>query len=331
MNSRNCLAAAILLFFFTTSWAQNGISDLTFLKGGMSSIVSKNAKIRKIADGFSFTEGPVWHPDGYLLFSDIPANKIFKYDPSDGISIFLENSGYVGTDENKDGPGSNGLTLDQTGNLIICQHGARQIIQLGADSTLLPLARQFKGRRLNSPNDVVVKTDGSLYFTDPPWGLPKNEKDPAKELDFQGVYRLRNRNLEVLDGKLSSPNGIAFSPDERFLYVSDSEDGKKLYYKYTLDETGNVRERALFFDATNIVGKGGPDGIKVDNKGNCYFTGPGGILVVNSKGTHLGTITPPEQPSNLCWGGKDRKTLFMTCRTGLYAIDLKVRGAKSAK
>jgi len=294
----------------------------------MSKIASQDSKIEKIADGFQFTEGPVWHKDGYLLFSDIPANIIFKYVSGEGTSTFIENSGFIGTDIEAAGPGSNGLTFDKLGNLFICQHGARQVLKIDRAGNYLPIARQFGGKRLNSPNDAVVMSNGIIFFTDPPWGLPKNADDPAKELEVQGVFRLNQGSLEIIDKELVLPNGIAFSPDEKYLYIADTDGDKKLYYKYEVDENGNVSNKSLFFDASNLDGKGGPDGIKVDKKGNCYFTGPGGVLVISPKGEHLGTIVPPEQPANIGWGGKDGKTLFMTCRTGLYSIKLKISGVK---
>lgn len=294
----------------------------------MSKIASKDSKIEKIADGFQFTEGPVWHKDGYLLFSDIPNNKIMKYIPGEGISVYMENSGFVATDIESDGPGSNGLTFDNSGNLLICQHGARQLLKADRAGNYTPIARQYGGKRLNSPNDVVVKSDGTIFFTDPPWGLAQGMNDPSKELTFQGVYKLNQGSLLLIDDQLSMPNGIALSPDEDYLYVATSENEKALYYRYKLDDEGNVLEKELFFDASSLPGEGGPDGMKIDKKGNCYFTGPGGVLVISPKGEHLGTITPPEQPANIGWGGKDGKTLFMTCRTGLYAINLKIEGVR---
>jgi gluconolactonase len=300
--------------------------EVIILKNAMNSIASKETKIEKLADGFLFVEGPIWHPDGYLLFSDIPANKIMKYLPGQGVSVYLENSGFVGSEDEITGQGSNGLTFDPSGNLIICQHGARQILKADLAGNFTPLARQFGGKRLNSPNDVIVKSDGTIFFTDPPWGLSKGMNDPKKELNFQGVYMLKNGSLVLIDNSLKMPNGIAFSPDEKYLYVTDSEGNSKLYYQYELAENGTVIEKKLFFDASDLKGDGGPDGIKVDSKGNCYFTGPGGVLVISPKGEHIGTISTPEIPANLGWGGKDGKTLFMTCRTGLYSIELKVAG-----
>ncbi len=331
MRIRLFFMLLLVMSFTIVSPAQDQSGKIVFIKNSMSKITSKNAKIEKIAGGFQFTEGPVWHKDGYLLFSDIPANKIYKYEPGKDISIYLENSGYVGSEESNEGRGSNGLTFDKHGNLIICQHGARQVVKADRAGNFIPLARQYKGKRLNSPNDVVVRSDGSIYFTDPPWGLPGLDKDPTKELDLQGIYKLVNGNLELFDGELSRPNGIAFSPDEKYLYVSNLDGKRKEYYRYTLDENGNAMKKELFFDATDLEGKGGPDGIKIDKKGNCYFTGPGGILLLNPKAELLGIISPPEIPANIAWGGKDGKTLFMTCRTGLYAVKLKIEGVGSFK
>jgi gluconolactonase len=320
-----------VLILTQISLAQTADPQIIFLKNSFSKIVSKDAKIEKLADGFKFTEGPVWHSDGYLLFSDIPANKILKYSPGEGISIYLENSGYAGSEAEMKGQGSNGLTFDENGNLIICQHGARQLLKADRAGNFTPIARQYMGKRLNSPNDVVVKSDGTIFFTDPPWGLAQRENDPEKELEFQGVFRLNKASLELVDETLARPNGIALSPDEKYLYVTDSDGNKKHYYRYEILEDGSIVNRMLFFDATNLEAPGGPDGIKVDKQGNCYFTGPGGVLVISPKGEHIGTISPPESPANLCWGGKDGKTLFMTCRTGLYAINLKIEGVRPMK
>ena len=311
--------------------AAQSVGEVIILKNAMNSIASKDTKIEKLADGFQFIEGPLWHTDGYLLFSDIPANKIMKYMPGQGVSIYLENCGFVGSDDEINGQGSNGLTFDLSGNLIICQHGARQVLKADRAGNYIPLARQYGGKRLNSPNDVVVKSDGAIFFTDPPWGLAKGMDDPAKELDFQAVFRIKNGNLTLVDDALKMPNGIALSPDEKYLYVTDSDGNNKLYYRYEIAENGTVIEKKLFFNATELKGEGGPDGIKVDSKGNCYFTGPGGILVISPKGEHLGTLTPPEVPANIGWGGKDGKTLFMTCRTGLYSIELKNTGIMPMK
>jgi len=318
----------ILLLSHSFSFAQRNNDQIKTNKNGFSKIVYRKSQIKKLADGFRFIEGPVWHKKGFLLFSDIPVNKIFKYEPEKGVSVHLENSGFIGTNKEKAGPGSNGLTFDNSGNLIICQHGARQLLKADRAGNFTPIARQYGGKRLNSPNDAIVRSDGTIYFTDPPWGLEKNMDDPAKELDFQGVFRLKNGSLLLVDDALTLPNGIALSPDEEYLYVATTEGGKAQYFRYQLNERGDVTKKELFFDASNLQGKGSADGMKVDKKGNLYFTGPGGVIVVSPKGIHLGTITPPESPANIGWGGKNGKTLFMTCRTGLYAIDLKIEGVR---
>ncbi len=326
-----CFPIYFLLACFISStsvFGQSSSNALNFIDKSFSKIVSKDSKIEKIADGFQFTEGPVWHKDGYLLFTDIPANKIYKYEPGKGISVYLENSGYIGSDDEVKGQGANGLTFDNAGNLLICQHGARQVLKADQAGNYTPIARQYGGKRLNSPNDLVVKSDGTIFFTDPPWGLSQGLEDPLKELSFQGVFKLSNGSLELIDDQLTMPNGIALSLDEKYLYVATTENGKAQYFRYELNEEGAILKKELFFDARNLNGEGGADGMKVDKKGNCYFTGPGGIIVVNAKGKHIGTITPPEIPANLGWGGKDGKTLFMTCRTGLYAIELEIEGVR---
>ena len=306
---------------------ENG--NINFLSSTMKKIVPENAAIEKVAEGFGFTEGPVWCADGYLLFSDIPNNVIYKYIPGEGTSLFIEKSGYVGSQITGNNGGSNGLTFDPSGHLIICQHGARQVVMQTGSQVFRPLARHFQAMRLNSPNDVVVRSDGLIYFTDPPWGLPEKDDDPSKELPFQGLFLLRNNDLIVLDSTLSRPNGLTFSPDEDILYVGDLNGKRKEYYRYNVSSDGTLLNKRLFFDASNLPGDGSPDGMKTDEKGFLYFTGPGGVLVISPKGEHIGTISPSETPANLAWGGQDGKTLYMTCRTGLYKIRLKNQGVRN--
>ncbi len=321
---------ALLMFTWASAYSQAPEKGhISFLSGTMKKVVPSNAVIEKRADGFGFTEGPVWCSEGYLLFSDIPNNVIYKYVPGVGASPYLHNSGYVGSNLSGETGGSNGLTFDSNGRLIICQHGARQLVmQTGADN-FRPLARHCQGRRLNSPNDVIVRSDGLIYFTDPPWGLPKQDDDPSKELPFQGLFLLKNNDLIILDSTLSRPNGLTFSPEEDFLYVGNLNGKRKEYYRYTVRSDGTLFNKRLFFDASNMEGTGSPDGMKTDEKGLLYFTGPGGVLVLTPKGEHIGTISPPETPANLAWGEQDGKTLYMTCRTGLYAIRLKNSGVRN--
>ncbi len=280
----------------------------------LDEIIDQYAGLKKIAAGFQFTEGPVWAPEGYLLFSDIPAQRIYKWDPRDSATVYLEKSG-----------GSNGLAFDAEGNLIACQHVDRQIAKLGKDGKFVTLTNNWNGKKLNSPNDLAIKSDGAIYFTDPAYGLPKGVNDPSKEIPFQGVYRYYDGQTVLLDSTLDNPNGIAFSPDEKYLYVANytNDTHAKQWMIYKVDKKGDISKRSVFADATASLERGGPDGMKVDLAGNVFCAGPGGVLIYSPKGELLGLIRVPEIVSNLCFGGKEGKTLFITARTGLYSISLK--------
>lgn len=292
-------------------------------------IVPDAAKIEKLAGSFAFTEGPVWIHEGYLLFSDIPNNAIDKWSPGGTISVFRKPSGYYGSDAPAGTlAGSNGLTLDKQGRLTICEHGNRRVTRLEEDGKLAVLADRYEGKRLNSPNDAVYKSDGSLYFTDPPYGLLKQDDDPNKELDFNGIYRLAGGRLQLLSRELTRPNGLAFSPDEKYLYVANSDATRKIWMRYEVRTGGAIGGARVFYDVTRRTEDGLPDGMKVDKKGNLYCTGPGGIWIFSPAGKHLGTIRPPEVPANCAFGDKDGKTLYMTARTGLYRIRLSVEGIR---
>jgi len=296
---------------------------------GLDEIVPTSAKIEKLAGDFVFTEGPVWVHEGYLLFSDIPKNVIEKWMPSGGVSVFRNHSGYDGTDRPAGAYiGSNGLTLDAQGRLAICETGNRRVTRLESDGTLTVLAERYQGKRLNSPNDLVYKSDGSLYFTDPPHGLPQEDRDPNKELKFNGVYRLKSGNLQLLSTELSRPNGLAFSPDEKYLYVANSDAHRKIWMRFDVLADGNLGGGRVFYDVTGERADGLPDGMKVDQRGNLYCTGPGGIWIFSPEGRRLGLIEAPETPANVGWGGKDGRTLFITARTSLYRIGLSVPGIR---
>jgi gluconolactonase len=292
-------------------------------------IVPADAKIEKLAEGFSFTEGPIWFEAGYLLFSDIPQNEIHKWTPDGKVTLFRKPSGY---DLNDAPPGafigSNGLTIDQQGRLIICEHGNHRVTRLEKDGALTVLADKYEGKRLNSPNDVVQKSNGDFYFTDPPYGLPKLDEDPKKELDFNGVYRLSNGKLHLLYKELLRPNGLAFSPDEKYMYLNNSEPERKICMRFEVRPDGGLAKGEVFFDITRDQSLGVPDGMKIDKEGNVYSTGPSGVWIFTSEGKHLGTIKPPEVPANIHWGGADARTLFMTARTGLYRIKLNIVGIR---
>ena len=293
----------------------------------LKDIVPADAKIEKLAGGFAFTEGPIWMKDGFVLFSDIPNNSIMKWTPDGKVSTFRKPSGYTGPPAPAGAyVGSNGLTLDREGRLVICEQGDHRMTRLEKDGTVTVLADSYQGKRLNSPNDAVYRSDGSLYFTDPPYGV-FNEK--AKELGFQGFYRLSpDGKLQLLDKELTRPNGLAFSPDEKILYVSNSDPDKKIWMAYDVAPDGTLGQGRLFFDVTQEKEDGLPDGMKVDTNGNLYCAGPGGIWIFSPQGKHLGTIKPPEVPANCHWGESDAKTLYMTARTGLYRIRLNLPGIR---
>lgn len=312
--------------------------------GELDQLLAKDAKVERLAthSGFKWTEGPVWIHAGYLLFAEIPSNGIYKWSPGKEITVFLHPSGYKGSAP-FGGPesGSNGMTLDKKGRLTVAGHAQRDVYRLESMNPQGPitiLADSYQGKKLNSPNDLVYKSDGSLYFTDPPYGLAtQNEKDPQKQLPFNGVYRLSgaasqaagaapaNDHLQVLVKDLTRPNGIAFSPDEKYLYVNNSEP-KKLWMRYTVHSDGTVGEGKVLFDATSDKSEGAPDGMKVDQKGNIYSAGPGGVWILSPEGKHLGTIRMPERTGNLTFGDADGKTLYITASSSIYRIHTLVPG-----
>jgi gluconolactonase len=296
----------------------------------LDTIVPRNAKIEKLASGFQFTEGPVWVKEGgYLLFSDPNANTIYRWSPEGQVSVFRTKSGYAGVDIGEyRQPGSNGLTLDQEGRLTINEHGNRRVTRLEKNGVLTVVADRYNGKRLNSPNDLVYKSDGSLYFTDPAFGLPKFDQDPRKELPFNGVYRVANGQVQLLDDQLTGPNGIAFSPDEKYLYVGNWDEAKKVVMRYAVKPDGSLAQGTVFYDMTQAPGEDAIDGIKVDQQGNVYVSGPGGLWILSPDGKHLGTIVGPEHPHNLAWGDEDGKTLYLTAQTGLYRIRLNIPGIR---
>jgi gluconolactonase len=292
-------------------------------------LIGKNPKIFKLAEGFTFTEGPVWVRDGgYLLFSDPNENRIYKYTSDGQLSVFRERSGYEAPDIAEYGqPGSNGLTLDPQGRLTINQHGNHRVIRVEKDGRDTVLADSFEGKRLNSPNDLVYRSDGALFFTDPPFGLPKFHTDPRRQLPFEGVFSLYKGKLRVVSKDMTGPNGIAFSPDEKYLYVGNWDEKKKVVYRYEVTPDATLKNGIVFFDMTAAPGEDAIDGMKVDQRGNLYVSGPGGLWVISKEGKHLGTIVPPMHPHNLAWGGDDNSTLYITAKSGLYRMKVNVPGS----
>jgi len=304
------------------------------LSKSLDDIVPADATIKKVAEGFTWTEGPVWIYDqvGYLLFADIPGNAIYKLIPGRKPTVFIHPSGWnEATPFKGKEPGSNGMTLDSRLRLTVAGHANRNVWRL---ETMSPkakvtiLADSFEGKKLNSPNDLVYKRDHSLYFTDPPYGLPKGDDDPAKELKFNGVFRYANGKLQAIVKDLSRPNGIAFSPDEKILYISNSDEKRRIWMRYDVNADGTVSNGRVFADATADPETGLPDGMKVDSLGNLYSSAPGGIWVFSPDGKHIGTIKPGESPANCAWA-EDGKTLYITATTSVYRIKLAVTGEKA--
>jgi gluconolactonase len=294
----------------------------------LDQIVPANASLEKVADGFTWAEGPVWNRTGkYLLFSDVPNNRIIKLKPGERASVFLQSSGYSGTQPfTGREPGSNGLTFDKEGRLVFCQHGDRRISRLEKNGTRTTLVDNYEGKRLNSPNDLIYKSNGDLYFTDPPFGLPKTFDDPKKELPFQGVYRLsRDGKLTLLTTEVKAPNGIAFSPDEKQLYVADS--ARALWFVFDVKKDGTLSPGRVLFDGTELS-KGRPgvaDSLKVDAFGNIYASAPGGLFIIAPDGTLLGRFDLGTATGNCAWG-EEGSTLFITSDTRVFRIRLKTLG-----
>lgn len=297
----------------------------------LDTIVPEGYVIEKLASGMKFTEGPVWvkGEQPHLLFSDIPANRIYRWSEGDSEATVFHDQMYVGEDTGAF-PGSNGLILDRQGMLLACEHGNRRISRL-TDGAWETVVDSYEGKRLNSPNDAAWHENGWLYFTDPPYGLPKQEEDPAKELDFNGIYRLNydSGELQLLNKDQTRPNGIGFSPDGKTAYVANSDAENKVWMAYDVSDEGLFENGRVFYDASAEEAPGMPDGLKLDTNGNIYATGPGGVWIFAPDGTHLGSIQPEEVPANVAWGD-DGSTLYMTARTSLYRIKLLASGPMPA-
>ena len=305
----------------------------------LDSILPANAKLEKVADGFTFTEGPVWvdagNPaiapdsvDGFLLFSDPNNNFIYRLTPDGDVQVYKTKSGYSGENIGEyRQSGSNGLTTDEQGRLTICQHGNRRVVRIEKNGTTTVLADQYEGKRLNSPNDLGYRSDGVLFFTDPPFGLPKFGDDPRRELNFSGVYSVKDGKVRLVSKDFTGPNGLAFSPDEKFLYVGDWNTKKAVVNRYPVNADGTLGKGELFFDLTTAGSDDAIDGIKVDQTGNVFVSGPGGLWIFSSSGKHLGTLHGSEHPHNMAWGDADHRALYLAAQTGIYRIRLNNPGA----
>ncbi len=295
------------------------------------SIISKDAKIEILADGHDWTEGPLWVEDqSMLLYTDIPRNAVYSWLEAEKPKVYLKPSGFLGQDFTGKEPGANGLLLNPDGDLVLCQHGERRVAQMkspldDANPEFISLADHFEGRRFNSPNDAVYKSNGDLYFTDPPYGLPKQMDDPEKELDFQGVYRLNAEGeVVLLTNEFSRPNGIAFSPGENKLYVANSDPEQAIWKVFDVNKDGSIENGKIFYDATKLVAeeKGLPDGLKVDNSGNLFATGPGGVFIFSPSGQVMGKIRTGQATSN-CAFNSDKSELFITADSYVLRVKLK--------
>ena len=307
------------------------IAQIERLDPRFDRLVPRDAQVEKVADGFAWVEGPVWSkPGGYLLFTDIPNNSVFKWQPGRGVSLFMKPSGYTGAAPfTGREPGANGLAFDSQGRLTLAEHGDRRIARLESDDSKTTLVDRYQGKRINSPNDLVYKSDGSLYYTDPPFGLPQAFDDPQKELPLSGVYRLSPQSeLTLLTDRIRKPNGIAFSPDEKTLYVSNAEPTHAVWLAYAVNDDGTIANGRVLFDATEFAKtrKGAPDGMKVDREGNLFAAGPGGIYVIAPEGTLLGRIELGVATANCAWG-EDGSVLYIAASTAIYRIRTGTRGA----
>ena len=294
-------------------------------------LVPPNVNVERIVSGRQWVEGPVWNrKEGYLLFSDIPTNSVIQWREGKGTSVYLKPSGYTGKAP-FDGaePGSNGLAFDHDGRLILAAHGDRRIARLERTGKQTTLVDRFEGKRINSPNDVLFRSNGDLYFTDPPFGLPKSFNDPRKETPFQGVYKYsQDGKLALLTKDIKAPNGIAFSPDEKTLYISNADPANAVWMAFDVKGDGAIENGRVLFNATawTKTKPGVPDGMKVDREGNIFGAGPGGIHVISPQGKHLGSIETGVPTGNLAWG-EDGSTLFITSHTNVFRIKLTTKGA----
>jgi gluconolactonase len=339
-NMKKFFALALILAFVGCSREQpatespsaakmpSGVGTIERIDPAFNALVPADATIEKVAGGFGFTEGPLWRPSGELWFSDLFANAVRSLTPDGKSRIVIEEAGGKTTAPPGSYAGPNGMVADKDGTVLVCQHNDRRIARIDKDLHLTGVVEKFEGKRFNSPNDLVYRSDGSLYFTDPPFGLLKQDDDPAKELKFNGVFRYANGKVTAVIRDLTRPNGIGFSPDQNVLYVSNADARRKVWMRYDVAADGSVSNGRVFADVTSETEDGVPDGLKLDSSGNLYGTGPSGVWVYSPDGKLLGKIKPPEVPANLAWGG-DGKTLYMTARTGVYRIRLAVTGQKA--
>ncbi|MDP6721027.1 MAG: SMP-30/gluconolactonase/LRE family protein [Pirellulaceae bacterium] len=329
----------MLALLVSSSQAQNTtnfplIGHVDRFDSSLDGLISKDATIQVLCGGFEWAEGPVWVSEaenkfgGFVLFSDIPHNAVMKWQEGTGVTTYMKPAGYTGVADYGAEPGSNGLALDPSGRLVLCEHGDRRISVLTANGGKLTLADRWEGKRLNSPNDLAIRKNGEIFFTDPIYGLPNRADDPLREINFCGVYRLQKDGTVTLQYRgISRPNGIAFSADERTLYVANSDGRDPIWRAFPVQEDGNLGTPRPFFDCSkeDRIARGGGDGLKVDLHGNVFATGPGGVLVLSPKGKLLGRIVTGERIANVGWGN-DGSVLYLTSDMYLCRIQTKTKG-----
>jgi gluconolactonase len=329
---KNAIAVALVLVLFTSCAKKDEktFGNIERIDPALDAIVDNDAKVEIIAEGFEWSEGPLWLNDqNMLIFSDVPKNIVYKWSEGKDAETYLTPSGYTGGNSPYSGEeGSNGLFLSNDGKLVLCQHGDRKVSVMDAPlnapaAKFLPLADNYQGKKLNSPNDGTFNSKGDLFFTDPPYGLPKQAEDSTKEIPFQGVYRVSDGQILLLTDSVTRPNGIALFPGEKTLIVANSDPAKAIWYAFDLDENDSIVGGRVFHDATQYTNeKGLPDGLKIDKTGNVFATGPGGVWIFNKEGKLLGKIKIPEATSN-CAFSPDEKTLYVTA--DMYVVRIKLR------
>jgi len=328
----------VFFFFFLMAFSfsafsqetKSAIATIEFLSDELSRIINKDAKVETIAEGFVFTEGPLWvEKEKMLLFSDVPANTIYKWTEAKGKEIYIKPSGYTGSETRGGFMGSNGLALSKDGKLLICQHGDRRVVRMDAPlntpkPSFISIAADYEGKKINSPNDLIVMPNGDVYFTDPAYGFERGPNDPKKETPYQGVYKVdKAGKVSLLIDSIEAPNGIALMPDKKTMIVSNSDGRKKRWYAYDLASNGALSNGRIFFDVSGERGPGGCDGFKIDKAGNVFATGPGGIWIINKSGKLIGRIRVNGVPAANCAFTPDEKTLFITAEKYLLRVKLR--------
>ncbi len=326
--------STILLFAVTVAVAQDSVNFPTLgsiqkFDPRLDDLIAADAEIEVLSSGFAWSEGPTWVKDGdYLLFSDVHRNRIIKWKEGEGASVFMEPSGYTGLARDIRAPGSNGLAMDADGHLVLCEHGDRRVAVLTKGGGKRTLADNFQGKRFNSPNDLAIASGGGIYFTDPPYGLPNRYENPTSELGFAGIYLLRtNGDVELLTDELPWPNGVALSPDEKMLYVAQSNRNNPIVKQYPIKNDGTIKKGSVVYNFAKEAEQyaGLPDGLKTDQLGNIWTTGPGGVIILSPQGEKLGHILTGERTANCAWGD-DGSTLYITADTYLCRLKTKVKG-----